>query len=138
MDTLYAAYGSNLSHAQMRLRCPGARPVEGLILPGWQLLVRRFADIAPHAASDCPIGLWQVSRHHVAALDRHEGHPFAYRRQALALPDGRTAIVYLERDHRPGPPRDDYVARLRAGYRDFGFDLTYLEAALRRPAATRP
>ena len=129
MTELYAAYGSNLWHAQMQLRCPGASVAGALQLRGWRLAVRRFALVEPDPAAICPIGLWRVTAEHLAALDRYEG-PHTYARREIELPDGRRAWIYLELVHRPGPPAPDYVRRLRHGYADFGFDPAPLEAAL--------
>lgn len=129
MPELYAAYGSNLSHAQMQSRCPGAVVARGLLLPGWRLVLRKFALIEPDPASACPIGLWQVTEAHMASLDRYEG-PHTYERARLLLPDGDEAWIYHELAFRPGPPSTEYVDRLRQGYRDFGFDPAPLEAAL--------
>jgi gamma-glutamylcyclotransferase len=129
MPELYAAYGSNLSHAQMAARCPGATVAGALLLPGWRLVLRKFALMEPDPAVACPIGLWQVTAEHMATLDRYEG-PHTYERARLALPGGGEAWVYHEIRFRPGPPAAEYVARLRQGYRDFGFDPAPLEAAL--------
>ena len=112
MTELYAAYGSNLWHAQMQLRCPGASVAGALQLRGWRLAVRRFALVEPDPAAICPIGLWRVTAEHLAALDRYEG-PHTYARREIELPDGRRAWIYLELVHRPGPPAPDYVRRLR-------------------------
>jgi gamma-glutamylcyclotransferase (GGCT)/AIG2-like uncharacterized protein YtfP len=132
MADLYAAYGSNLQHAQMRQRCPGAEAAGALLLPGWRLVLRRFARIEPDPAAACPIGLWRVTPAHLAALDRLEGTPEVYERRRLALPDGRAAWIYIERLDRPGPPAPGYVERLRQGYRDFGLDPAPLDAAIAR------
>jgi gamma-glutamylcyclotransferase len=130
---LYAAYGSNLLHAQMALRCPGARVAGAALLRGWRLVLRRFALVEPDPAAACPVGLWQVTECHLAALDRFEG-PHCYRRDLLPLPEpvagARAAWIYHEILHRPGPPPAEYIGRLRAGYADFGFDPAPLEAAL--------
>lgn len=131
MSELYAAYGSNLWHAQMAARCPGATVAGALLLPGWRLAVRRFALVEPDPAAACPVGLWQVTRAHLRALDRYEG-PHTYARRLVSLPDGRQAWIYLELVHRPGPPAAEYVERLRCGYADFGFDPAPLDAALAR------
>lgn len=130
MTALYAAYGSNLDHARMQARCPGAVPAGGLLLPGWRLVVRKYALILPDPAAACPVGLWRVTAAHLASLDRFEGHPVTYLRETIALPDGRSAWIYHERRDRPGPPAPEYVAHLRQGYRDFGFDAARLAAAL--------
>ena len=130
---LYAAYGSNLWHAQMRRRCPGARVAGTAVLPGWRLVLRRFALVEPDPAAACPVGLWRVTAEHLAALDRYEG-PHCYRHERLALPGpvaGTTeAWIYREILHRPGPPAEEYVARLRAGTADFRLDPVPLDAAL--------
>jgi len=133
MTDLYAAYGSNLWHAQMAARCPGATVAGATLLPGWRLVLRRFALLVPDPAAACPVGLWRVTPAQLQALDRFEG-PHCYRRQRVPLPapvDGQgEAWIYLEILDRPGPPAADYVRRLRAGYADFGFDPAPLDAAL--------
>ncbi|WP_165943485.1 gamma-glutamylcyclotransferase family protein [Roseicella aquatilis] len=135
MSDLYAAYGSNLWHAQMRLRCPGATVAGALALPGWRLAVRRFALVEADPGAACPVGLWRVTGEHLGSLDRYEG-PHTYARRLVALPGGGEAWIYLELVHRPGPPAAEYVDRLRRGYADFGFDPAPLDAALAR--AGRP
>jgi len=125
----YAAYGSNLWHMQMAQRCPGAEVAGAVLLPGWRLVLRRFALIEPDAAAAVPVGLWRVTPAHLATLDEKEGlHTYARRR--IVLPDGREAWTYHEIAFRPGPPAAEYVQRLRHGYRDFGFDPAPLEAAV--------
>jgi gamma-glutamylcyclotransferase (GGCT)/AIG2-like uncharacterized protein YtfP len=127
----YAAYGSNLDHARMGERCPGAEPAGGLVLPGWRLVLGRFATIAPDPGAALPIGLWRVTARHIAALDRAEGTALGiYERVRLALPGGAEAWTYIERRARPGPPEAWYVGHLRQGYRAFGLDPSPLEAAL--------
>lgn len=134
MTSLYLAYGSNLWHAQMRARCPGATLAATLLLPGWRLVVRKYALVAPEAGARCPVALWRVTEEHMAALDRFEGHPVHYRRDRLVLPapvDGQAeAWIYHDVSDRPGPPPDEYRTRLLNGYRDCGFDPAPLHAAL--------
>lgn len=113
----------------MRRRCPDAQPAGGLLLPGWRLVLRKFALVEPDAAAACPVGLWRVTAACLDSLDRHEG-PHTYARTRIALPGGGMAWTYQEVRHRPGPPAAEYVQRLRAGYRDFGFDTAPLEAAI--------
>jgi gamma-glutamylcyclotransferase (GGCT)/AIG2-like uncharacterized protein YtfP len=132
---LYAAYGSNLDHARMRQRCDGAVAVGTLLLPGWRLVVNRYASIARDAGAAVPIGLWRVTADHLAALDIVEGVAIgSYARRRIPLPapvEGfDMAWTYLEKADRPGPPEARYVAHLRQGYRDFGLDAAPLEAAL--------
>ena len=125
----YAAYGSNLWHAQMQARCPGAQVAGALMLPGWRLALGRFALIEPDPDAAVPIGLWHVTATHLDALDGFEG-PHTYTRSRIALPGGGAAWIYHEIKRRPGPPAPEYVARLRAGYADFGFEAAPLDRAI--------
>jgi hypothetical protein len=129
LPELYAAYGSNLSHDQMRRRGPDARVAGSLVLAGWRLVVRKYALIERDDAASCPVGLWQVTAACLESLDRYEG-PRAYRRVQVPLPDGGVACTYTEIRIRPGPPAVEYVQRLRRGYADFGFDTAVLDAAI--------
>jgi hypothetical protein len=134
---LYAAYGSNLDHARMRhaSRCPGAEPVGATLLPGWRLVVNRYASIRRDAAAAVPLGLWRITPRHLRALDIAEGTALGiYRRIRIRLPDAvggfDEAWTYVEQVHRAGPPADWYVAHLRQGYRDFGLESSTLDSAL--------
>jgi gamma-glutamylcyclotransferase (GGCT)/AIG2-like uncharacterized protein YtfP len=129
--TLYAAYGSNLDHARMRDRCPGATVVGVAHLPGWRLAVNQYATIRRIAEATVPLGLWRVTPVHIGKLDVFEGVAMgSYERIRIRLPDGEAAWTYVERANRPGPPSAKYVGHLRKGYRDFGLDASPLEAAL--------
>lgn len=132
---LYAAYGSNLDHARLLARCPGATPAGTALLAGWRLVVNRYASIIPDAASAVPLGLWRILPAHLDALDRAEGVAVgAYARIRITLPAAvaghGAAWTYVEQAHRAGPPEPGYVAHLRQGYRDFGLAPSALEAAL--------
>lgn len=125
----YAAYGSNLWHAQMAERCPGAEVRGAVTLPDWRLVLRKYALVEQAGGADLPIGLWRVTAEHLRILDIKEGkHTYARRR--IALPGVGEAWIYHEILRREGPPAAEYVQRLRHGYRDFGFDPSPLEAAI--------
>ncbi len=129
---IYAAYGSNLDPARMAQRCPGAAPLGAALLPGWRLVVNRYASIAPAEGMAVPIGLWRVTEAHRRALDRAEGVALGiYRRVRIPLPGAAAeGFTYVEQRHRAGPPSADYVAHLRAGYGAFGLDVSVLEESL--------
>ncbi len=134
--TLYAAYGSNLDHARMLRRCPGAQPAGIAQLAGWRLAVNQYANILQRSETMVPLGLWRVTPRHVQALDAAEGVAVGcYERIRIRLPDGEAAWTYVERLHRPGPPAAWYVGHLQQGYRDFGLDPSPLEAALAEAGA---
>lgn len=132
MSILYAAYGSNLDHARMRGRCAGAEPAGTVLLPGWRLMLRRYADIAPDPVGILPLGLWRIEQRHLPMLDRFEGTAIgAYERLRITLPEsGEKAWIYAGRRLRAGPPKAWYVEHLRLGYREFGLESGPLVAAL--------
>ncbi|KAL8341220.1 hypothetical protein RB601_005729 [Gaeumannomyces tritici] len=79
MATLYFAYGSNLSLAQMARRCPGSRLLGTAVLPGfrWQINQRHYANVV-EASGDHQGGvaglLYELAGpRDEAALDRAEG-----------------------------------------------------------------
>ena len=134
---LYIAYGSNMNRRQMGRRCPQAKPLSGIWLEGWRLVMKRVADIEPDRDAVTPAALWQITRACERALDAYEGFPHLYTKEriAVALPNAKRAkpMAYVmngprQRDY--GPASDIYLASIADGYRDFGFeDLTPLRAA---------
>ena len=58
----YFAYGSNLNRSEMRVRCPGAKPLTPATLAGWRLTFRGVADIEPAHDAAVPGALWRLDR----------------------------------------------------------------------------
>lgn len=90
-QTLYFAYGSNLSLKQMSLRCPESRFIGRAVLHNfhWQINQRGYANVVPApvpnpgdavpASRDVVEGLcFLLSRSDEERLDRAEGVPTAY------------------------------------------------------------
>ena len=72
-DMLHFAYGSNMSAALMRRRCPGAR-LEGCAhLPGYRFTVMRsgYASVVPAPGSIVHGVLWRLAPRDVAALNAY-------------------------------------------------------------------
>ena len=139
--TLYFAYGSNLDPAQMRRRCPTSAPVGPAMLDGWRLTFGGHSRTwgGPVATlveepDDWVDGLlYELPRAELALLDRHEGHPFAYRRKLLLVTDERgrqrRAHVYVLPVAEEAPPAPGYLGVLWQAYRRLGFDREPLVAA---------
>lgn len=135
---LYIAYGSNLNLEQMTLRCPTAEVVGKSVLKGWRLLFRggstgSVATIERFRGSIVPILVWQLQPHDEAALDRYEGWPHLYRKEALRVKlNGKSvdAMIYIMNESRPyGSPSPSYFNTIRDGYVDAGFDISILQRA---------
>jgi gamma-glutamylcyclotransferase (GGCT)/AIG2-like uncharacterized protein YtfP len=139
-QTLYFAYGSNLSLARMARRCPAARPLWTARVPDWCLRFERVATIAPTPGAMVPGAVYSLTRVCEAALDRIEGvEEGRYRRHALRIagPDGQAAqvLTYVKIDARRGPPTPEYLGHLETGYRDWRLDPAPLLTALRQADA---
>ena len=136
----YLAYGSNLNKEQMALRCPGAKVVGDILLDGYRLLFRgsktgAYLTIEKDEASSIPVGIWEIDAAHEKALDRYEGYPsFYYKLEGYIkeLPKKQKALIYVMHEDRPlGLPADYYIKVCQEGYRDFGFDESFLTKAIR-------
>lgn len=144
MTKFYLAYGSNLDHQQMMLRCPDARYLGETDVKDYALLFRGnyrgcgVATIEPEKGSHVPAGVWEISARDELALDRYEGWPWLYEKQNFVVElDGKkiTAMVYIMTEgHVFTEPGAAYCATLRRGYIDCKLDSNILETAFVRAA----
>ena len=100
MKKLYAAYGSNLNHAQMAYRCPDATVYGTAELKGHELLFRgsptsAVATVEPKEGGSVPILLWEISKRDEHTLDRFEGWPSFYGKEQMEfqLESGETVKI---------------------------------------------
>ena len=72
---LYFAYGSNMSAAQMRRRCPGARAIGAGVLHGWRFTINARGTATIVARPDAAVHgvIWRVTAQNLARLDVFEG-----------------------------------------------------------------
>jgi hypothetical protein len=141
MSKLYFAYGSNLSHRQMRLRCPDAKPYHLLMLDDWKLVFRGVADIAYSPGDKAPGGLWVISENDEINLDRYEGYrpdgSGMYRKETIQIHPFKIGketfteiMFYVMNSDGIYPPSVGYLAGIKDGYRDFGLKLKPLNDAV--------
>jgi len=131
---LYFAFGSNMSPAQMRRRCPGAQALSAGILDGYRFMitVRGGANILK--AEGCHVHgvLWRVTPQHLTWLDRWEGtREGVYRRAWVRVQssDGklRPAVAYVADRAWPAAARPNYIlTAILPGARAFGLSETYI------------
>lgn len=145
MKRYYLAYGSNLNKGQMSYRCPGAIPVGVAFIKGYRLLFKgsktgAFLTIEPSKKDLVPVGVWLVNEEHERSLDIYEGYPDFYYKKDVEVTmvtidkcevKNIKAFVYIMDEKRSiGIPSNGYVQCCVNGYRDFGFDESYLIKAL--------
>lgn len=137
---LYVAYGSNLHLEQMAYRCPDAKVFGTGVLKNYSLTFwgnargNGVATVLPGADTDVPVALWEISVADEKNLDRYEGFPYLYRKENIdvLMADGSTVtgMVYLMNHGQPTYPSDYYYNVIASGYRSFGFDTDFLDAAV--------
>ncbi len=144
----YIAYGSNLNIRQMRYRCPGARPIGISAIPDYELLYKgsktgAYLTIEPRNGGLVPIAVWEVTADDEKRLDIYEGFPNFYYKKEVRLPvrlaSGKskkiTAFVYIMHEEREiAIPSTTYIHTCEEGYRNFGFDIKYLDRAYMKSA----
>lgn len=145
MTKYYIAYGSNLNTQQMKFRCPTARVVGVSLITGYQLLFKgshtgSYLTIEPQTDSRVPVGVWEVTEADELALDRYEGYPSFYYKTEMEIPllginetkiKTVKAFVYIMHEERKlGIPSKAYVETCTVGYKEFGFNESYLRDAL--------
>ena len=137
----YAAYGTNISVAQMAVRFPDARVYGRAELRDHELVFRgpsgsAVATVEPREGGAVPVLLWRLSRRDGRALDIYENWPVLRQKVVLEVQMNSRivpATVYImAQGYPPGRPAQHYCDILAEGYRTCGFDPAVLEAALAR------
>ncbi|OBT48095.1 hypothetical protein VE00_00942 [Pseudogymnoascus sp. WSF 3629] len=147
-QTLYFAYGSNLSPTQMHSRCPSsplhARPLATLPNHEWFIGERGYANIRPCPGREVVGLLYVMDERDEGGLDRAEGVPWAYERWGMDVfvrgegkdgegdgegeggGEGRggegmvRVLVYVDPRRGRGRASGEYIERLRRGREESG------------------
>jgi hypothetical protein len=135
--TLHFAYGTNMSRALMRARCPLARPLGRATLAGWRFSINPdgLASLAAHQGAHVHGVLWEVSARDVAAINAYEGIASGLY-EARLLPvrrDGRhaSALVYIARRRGRGTPRPGHLEIVLEAARDWELPDFYVQSIMR-------
>lgn len=135
MTKLYIAYGSNLDKRQMRQRCPTSRPLGKFYLTDAKLVFRGAADVEYSPGDKVPCGLYAINEADEKALDRYEG-PGYYKETGVVLRycgRPRKTLMYLMKNtDGVYPPSQRYADTIRRGYKGFGLETKYLDAAIKQ------
>lgn len=140
--TLHFAYGSNMSRALMRARCPQAQALGVATLASWRyvMTVNGCASIVPAAGHVVHGVLWRLSPRDRAAIDLYEDvESGTYRRRMMSvLWSGRRtlALAYIARAGEGGRPKPGYQALVLEAAREWGLPDAYV-AGLARCTASK-
>jgi Gamma-glutamyl cyclotransferase, AIG2-like len=135
--TLHFAYGSNMSRALMRRRCPGARALGPARLDGWRFAIMRegYASIVPARGAAVHGVVWRLSPRDLAALKAYESLDRGlYVCRVLSVLIGsrrQAALVYLAPGRAPGRPQPGYQELVVAAAREWSLPDDYVQALAR-------
>lgn len=135
--TFYFAYGSNMSRASMRARCPTARAAGTATLAGHRLIITSdgYASVVPEPGGAAHGLLWRLTPRDVAALNAYESLDTGlYRTVTLPVRAGTrqvAAMVYVARTRTPGLPRPGYLEAVLAAARELELPDDYVAALAR-------
>jgi gamma-glutamylcyclotransferase (GGCT)/AIG2-like uncharacterized protein YtfP len=130
--TLHFAYGSNMSRALMRRRCPGARGLGPARLNGWRFVITRdgYASIVPESGAVVHGVVWSLTPRDLGALNAYESlDRRLYVRRVLPVLIGarrRAALVYVAPGRAAGRPQPGYQELVVAAAREWGLPKTYV------------
>ena len=146
MGNLYFAYGSNMNLGQMEYRCPAAVPVGAVRLDGYRLAFRgsglsAVATILPEVDSHVDGVLWRITTDCEKSLDRYEGYPNFYGKQAVCVADlaenKHTVMAYVMNSpycERCGIPSRTYADGILEGAAQNGIDTKNIRSAMHEAA----
>jgi gamma-glutamylcyclotransferase len=137
---LYFAYASNMEPRRFRRLCPGGALVGPARLPAYRLAFSRYsrqrrggsADVVPDPDSEVWGALYEVDEDDLAAMDRNEGVPAAYRRQVVTVLDEageeRQAVTYTANPTGDFLPHKEYLRVILQGAEARGLPPEYVES----------
>jgi AIG2-like family len=134
---LHFSYGSNMSRALMRQRCPGASALGVAALAGWRFVINPdgVGSIAPHRGGLLRGVLWRVTLRDLVAINAYEGvdTQLYLRRRVPVRLGNRTmpALVFLARRHGRGRPRPGYISLVVQAARDWRLPDAYVDSLQR-------
>ena len=101
-----------------------------------------YLTIEKKKGRNVPVAVWEVTVDDEKRLDRYEGYPVFYYKTEMELPvkflktgetKNITAFVYImHEDRKIGIPSETYTGTCAIGYMNFGFDMEFLEKALKK------
>ena len=133
---LYFAYGSNLNHKQMHIRCKDSRYIKSAFLEGYKLSFCAaskdygVANIVKKKGSKVPGGIWEISESDEKELNVCEGYPTLYTKDFFNLNGERVMFYIMKRRYSFKPPRRSYVDKINQLYVNCNLDTEYLKRRL--------
>ena len=138
---LHFAYGTNMSRALMRARCPHAVAIGTTTLRDWRFIINRdgLPSIARQPGGGVHGVLWRLCPRDVAAINAYESvQTGLYRASTLSVCHGPRrvrALVYIARRGGEGAPRPGFIDVVVEAALDWNLPHAYIRSISRRSPA---
>ena len=128
---LYFAYGSNLSHHQMKnIRCLGSKYIKSFFLKNYKLIFSHpnklnkfgYGNIIKKKGSKVAGAIWDITKEHEKILDKYEDFPNTYQKEYFFL-DGKKIMFYIMSEYFIKDPPKSYIDVINEGYKNCNIDL---------------
>ena len=126
---LYFAYGSNLSHENMKKRCKDSSFIKSINLKGYSLTFRSkygAADIEKNKNSIVLGALYKISKSDEKKLDVYEDYPILYKRMYFNYFGQKVMTYIMPKKTTFKNPTTRYLNIIIQGYKDCKLDEKYL------------
>lgn len=130
---LHFAYGSNMDHAAMARRCPGAIALGHAVLADHRFLIMTegYASVQRAPGREVHGVLWRLTPRDLAALNAYENIDGGLYSRAMmpVLSDSRrvSALVYLGRSRSEGRPKPGYMGAVIDAARTANLPFAYIQ-----------
>ena len=134
----YFAYGSNMHHLEMKIRCPDSRFIGTAALRGYRFVYDGYSRSCrggiPNVIRSRPDTVWGglfiIGPLCLKALDDYEGYPSTYQRGTVPVTDDKNrtfhAIVYYRTGRHPSRPSHEFQRIVMEGARDCRLPKEYI------------
>lgn len=140
----YFAYGSNMSHEQMKRRCPGSRFIKKVYLENAKFVYdgesitwgdKAVANVISSEGSVVWGGLFEINEEHLSDLDiRYEGFPDSYGKGKVEVKDDENNVykawIYFRIGQKNGAPILKYQNKIKTGAKDCNLPEEYIKMNL--------
>ena len=129
---LYFAYGSNLHHKQMKMRCRDSKYLGCYTLKGYRLFFRNHyygggvADVQKKKNSYVLGAIYEISKRDEKKLDIYEQFPKTYIKKYFRLHGKKVMFYYMPKKTMHVPTSKRYLNIIIRGYKDCGYKETYI------------
>ena len=139
----YFAYGSNMNHEDMKIRCADSIYLGRGILKGYKFVYDGYSNSDENAVADiikCENsvvygGIFKITQKDLQMLDVYEGYPKFYKRIILPIENEDNKIllahVYYRDGYRPGKPSIYYKRIILKGANDCNLPQKYIKKFLK-------